>query len=90
MLAGMLVSMIRARMALHREIFTRKLTYNKVIHELECIYRFTLSTGKQIYSEISKKQQDIYEALDMPVPHSDQQVRAKVRKKRKNPQKKKG
>ncbi len=90
MLAGMLVSMIRNRMALHREVFTRKLTYNKVLHELECIYQFTLSTGKKVYSEISKKQQDIYEALDIPVPHSDQKVSAKVRKKRKNTQKKKG
>ncbi|NQT60612.1 MAG: transposase [Bacteroidetes bacterium] len=86
MLGAMLVSMMRKTMTEHREVFTRKLTFNKVIHELECINRFTLAKGKQVWGEISDRQKKIYEAFDIDIPHVEQKVSAKVKKKRKKTQ----
>jgi transposase len=90
MLAGMVVSMIRKGMTENKEVFTRKMTYNKVLHELECINRFQVSAGKLVWGEVSKRQQDIYEALKISVPFAELQVSAKVKNKRKPTQKKKG
>ncbi|NQT58450.1 MAG: transposase [Bacteroidetes bacterium] len=86
MLGGMLVSMMRKTMAEHRKVFTRKLTFNKVIHELECINRFTLARGKQVWGEISDRQKKIFEAFDIDIPLVEQKVSAKVKKKRKKTQ----
>ena len=70
----------------HREIFTRKLTFNKVIHELECINRFTLSKNKRVWGEISDRQNKIFKAFAIEVPHVEQKVSAKVKNKRKKTQ----
>lgn len=86
MLGGMLVSVMRKTMSEQPKVFTRKLTFNKVIHELECINRFTLAKGKQVWGEISDRQKKIYEAFAIAIPHVEQKVSAKVKKKRKKTQ----
>jgi len=86
MLVGMLVSTMRKTMTEHREVFTWELTFNKVIHELECINRFTLTKGKQVGGEISGRQKKIFEAFDIKLPYVEQEVSAKVKKKRKKSQ----
>ncbi len=90
MLAGMVVSMILKGKTENKEVFTREMTYNNVLHELECINRFQVSAGKLVWGEVSKRQQDIYEALKISVPFAELQVSAKVKNKRKPTQKKKG
>lgn len=81
MLAGMLSTIIRNAMRVHRKELTRKMTYGKLIKELECMYSFTIKNKTQ-WCEISEKQAMILRCLDVPLPVRPQAVRAKLVNKR--------
>ena len=81
MLAGMIATHIRNAMRAHREELTRKITYNKVLKELDCMYTFTVK-GKTTWCEISEKQAMLLESLDVPLPVDPKKVQAKLKKKR--------
>jgi len=65
MLAGMLSTSIRNKLRDNKDILTKKLTYNKLLKELELIYTYELK-GKQKWCEISHLQKSIIECLEVP------------------------
>jgi len=81
MLAGMISTHIRNAMREHRKELTRKMTYNKLLKELECMYTFTIK-GKTKWCEISERQALILNCLDVPLPVEPKVVKAKIIKKR--------
>ncbi len=81
MLAGMISTHIRNAMRAHREELTRKMTYNKLLKELDCMYSFTVN-GKTTWCKISKRQEIIFKCLDVPLPVDPKEVNVKVNKKR--------
>lgn len=81
MLAGMLSTIIRNAMRAHRKELTRKLTYNKVLKELDCMYTFSIR-DKTKWCEISEKQAMILRCLNVPLPVKPSEVKAKLVKKR--------
>lgn len=81
MLAGMLSTIIRNAMRAHRKELTRKMTYGKLVKELECMYSFTIK-GKTQWCEISEKQAMILRCLGVPLPVKSQDVQAQLVKKR--------
>ncbi len=81
MLAGMLSTHIRNAMRVHRKELTRKMTYNKLLKELEYMYTFTIK-GKTKWCEISERQALILKCLDVPLPVEPKVVKAKIVKKR--------
>ena len=81
MLAGMISTHIRNAMRSHREELTRKMTYNKLLKELECMYTFTVK-GKTKWCEISERQALLLKCLGVPLPVDPKQVQAKLVKKR--------
>ena len=81
MLAGMLSTHIRNSMRAHREELTRKMTYNKVLKELECMYTVSVK-GRTTWCEISERQALILNCLGVPLPVKPMNVQAKLVKKR--------
>ncbi len=81
MLAGMISTHIRNAMRFHREELTRKMTYNKLLKELECMYTFSVK-GKTKWCEISERQALVLKCLDVPLPVEPGKVQAKLVKKR--------
>ncbi len=69
MLGTMIVSTIREKMRQAREEgkINRKLTYHKLIKELECIYSFKVGE-KTLWSEISERQKNIFNILGIELP----------------------
>ncbi len=78
MIVAMVVSYIRTKMREAREngIINRKLTYNKVVHELECIYTYKMG-NKNVWSEISERQRTIYKFLDIDAPVEPSNIKIK-------------
>lgn len=88
MIAAMIVSYIRTKMQTAREngITTRKLTYHKLVHELECLYTFLVG-NKTVWTEISKSQNTIFNILDVEAPVEPKNIKIKrevVKKKQLN------
>ena len=81
MLAGMISTHIRNAMRSHRDELTRKMTYNKVLKELECMYTFSVK-GKTTWCEISERQALVLRCLSVPLPVEPLKVQAKLVKKR--------
>jgi len=81
MLAGMLSTLIRNAMRAHRKELTRKMTYNKVLKELECMYTF-MAKGKTKWCEISEKQSLLLKCLGIPLPVEQNKIQATLKKKR--------
>ena len=81
MLAGMISTVIRNRMRDHRKELTRKMTYNKLLKELDCMYTFEIK-GKTTWCEVSERQALILNCLDVPLPVEPKKVTAKLKKKR--------
>jgi len=81
MLAGMLSTLIRNAMRAHRKELTRKMTYNKVLKELECMYTF-MTKGKTKWCEISEKQSLLLKCLGIPLPVEQNKIQASLKKKR--------
>ena len=81
MLAGMISTCIRNAMRAHREEITRKMTYNKVLKELDSMYTFTVK-GKTTWCEISQRQEMLFNCLDVPLPIDPKKVQVKLKKKR--------
>ncbi len=81
MLAGMLSTHIRNAMRFHRAELTRKMTYNKLLKELECMYTFSVK-GKTKWCEISERQAMLLNCLNIPLPVEPNKVQAKIKKKR--------
>jgi transposase len=81
MLAGMISTHIRNAMRSHREELTRKMTYHKLLKELECMYTFGIK-GKTTWCEISERQALVLKCLGVPLPVDPKQVQAKLKKKR--------
>lgn len=69
MLSCMIASYMRDRMrdARRNGIINRKLTYGKLIHELECIYTYKMGK-KRIWTEISERQRTIFSILGIEAP----------------------
>ncbi len=85
MVAVMIVSYIRRKMREARENgkITRKLTYKKVVHELECIYTYKMG-NKTVWTEISERQSTIFKFLDIELPAKPNNIKVrKVRVKKK-------
>ena len=66
MLAGMISTHIRNAMRTHRKELTRKMTYNKLLKELDCMYTFTVKR-KTTWCEVSRKQAMLLKCLDVPL-----------------------
>jgi transposase len=81
MLAGMISTHIRNAMRAHREELTRKMTYNKLLKELDCMYTFSVN-GKTTWFEISKRQEMLFKCLDVPLPVAPNKVKVNLKKKR--------
>ena len=81
MLAGMLSTHIRNAMRSHREELTRKMTYHKLLKELECMYTFSIK-GKTTWCEISERQSLILKCLGVPLPVDPKKVQARLVKKK--------
>ena len=81
MLAGMISTHIRNAMRAHRKELTRKITYNKLLKELDCMYTFTVK-GKTRWCEVSEKQAMLLKCLDVPLSVDSKEVQAKLKKKR--------
>lgn len=82
MFAAQLVSIIRSKMREHRDKLGRKLTYNKVIHEMESIYSYPVK-GNEVWAEISDRQRLILDCLGVPAPYEPEtKVVKKVRAKK--------
>ena len=81
MLAGMISTVIRNKMRDHRKELTRKMTNNKVLKELDCMYIFDMK-GKTTWCEVSERQALILKCLDVPLPVELKKVTAKLKKKR--------
>ncbi len=85
MVAVMIVSYIRRKMreARGNGKITRKLTYKKVVHELECIYTYKMG-NKTVWTEISERQSTIFKFLDIELPAKPNNIKVrKVRVKKK-------
>jgi transposase len=80
MLAGMISTHIRNAMKAHREELTRKMTYNKLLKELDCMYTFSVN-GKTTWCEISKRQEMLLKCLDVPLPIAPNKVKVTIKKK---------
>ncbi len=81
MIAVMIVSYIRRKMREAKENgkITRKLTYKKTVHELECVY--TYKTGnKTVWSEISDRQSTIFKFLEIELPAKPKNIKVKKTK----------
>ena len=85
MLSGMVINFIKNCLKENRQVFTRKLTYNKLRKELEGIYSYNLK-GKKNFCEISDRQKLILEKLGIEVPFLGTEVKTKriTKKKRKD------
>ncbi len=74
MIATMIISYIRAKMQEAKAdcVITSKLTYGKLVHELECVYTYKMG-NKTVWSEISERQYTIFKFLgvDAPVKPND-------------------
>ena len=81
MLASMISTHIRNAMRAHRKELTRKMTYNKLLKELDCMYTFAVK-GKTKWCEISERQALLLKCLDVPLPVEPEKVQAKLVKKR--------
>ena len=86
MLSSMIVSTIREKMKEAREQgkINRKLTYNKVIKELECIYSYKIGQ-KTLWSEISERQKTIFKILGINLPVEPNVVKIKRQYVKKKP-----
>ncbi len=78
MVATMIVSYIRTKMQKAREdgVITRKLTYHKLVHDLECIYTYRMGS-KTVWSEISERQNTIFKFLDVEPPVEPRNIKIK-------------
>lgn len=86
MLGTMIVSTIREKMRQARNDgkINRKLTYHKLIKELECVYSFKV--GKEtLWSEISERQKSIFDILGIDLPTDITTVKIKRQHVKKNP-----
>ncbi len=86
MLSTMIVSAIREKMRQAREEgkINRKLTYHKLIKELECIYSFKVGE-KTLWSEISERQKTVFDILGIDLPVELKTVKIKRQCVKKNP-----
>lgn len=86
MVAVMIVSYIRRKMREARENgkITRKLTYKKTVHELECIYTYKMG-NKTVWSEISERQSTIFKFLDIELPVKPKNIKVKKATVKKKP-----
>jgi len=78
MLAGMLSTSIRNKLRDNKDLLTKKLTYNKLLKELEMIYTYEVK-GKLKWCEISHLQKSIIKCLDVP-EIKEISIKAKSRK----------
>jgi len=78
MLATMIVSYIRKKMREARSqcVINRKLTYHKLVHELECVYTYIIGK-KTVWSEISERQNTIFKLLDIKAPVEPKNIKIK-------------
>ena len=86
MLSTMIVSAIREKMRDAREEgkINRKLTYHKLVKELECIYSYKIGE-KTLWSEISKRQKTIFNILSIDLPVEPNVVKIKRQSVKKKP-----
>ena len=76
MAAANVVTYIRNMMRDHRKQLTRKMTFNKLRHELEAVYAVTVK-GKRSFCEISECQELIFKSLEIPLPAERRVVKTK-------------
>lgn len=78
MIAAMIVSYIRSKMAEARKngVISRKLTFNKVVHELECIYTYKMG-NETVWTEISERQRTIFKFLEIDAPVEPNSIKIK-------------
>ena len=76
MAAANVVTYIRNMMRDHRKQLTRKMTFNKLRHELEAVYAVTVK-GKRSLCEISERQELIFKSLEIPLPAERRVVKTK-------------
>lgn len=81
MLAGMLITYIKNHIRDNRDRLSRKMTYNKLMHELGCVYTHMVK-NKKVYSEISERQKLIYQCMEIDPPAKPTLVRLKSSKKK--------
>ncbi len=86
MLGTMIVSTIREKMREARKQgkINRKLTYHKLIKELECIYSYKAGE-KTMWSEISERQKTIFDILGIKPPVESKVVKIKRQCTKKKP-----
>jgi len=86
MVAVMIVSYIRRKMREARENgkITRKLTYKKTVHELECVYTYKMG-NKTVWSEISDRQSTIFKFLEIELPAKPKNIKVKKTKVKNKP-----
>ena len=81
MLAGMLITYIKNHIRDNRDRLSRKMTYNKLMHELGCVCTHMVKSRK-VYGEISDRQKLIYQCLEIDSPEKLPSVRLKSSKKK--------
>jgi hypothetical protein len=81
MLAGMIITYIKNHIRDNRDRLSRKMTYNKLMHELGCVYTHMVKS-KKVYGEISDRQNLIYQCLEIDPPEKPTLVRLKSQKKK--------
>lgn len=66
----------RATSCARISVINRKLTYHKLVHELECVYTYIIGK-KTVWSEISERQSTIFKFLDIKAPAEPKNIKIK-------------